>query len=295
MSSPSAASSQSSLISRTQQAQALIDSVRAELLEAETSERDFMLTGRSEYSDAYNAAIRALPATLADLRRLTADDAVQLQNVNALAALADQKIAELRMTLDLYRRTEIPRALDVVRSDEAAAVMGWIRQLIAEMRAREDGRLGAWSIEARRHLDAALWIDVAALGGLVILGLILFAINRDIGRREALEKALREQALLQGQFVAILGHDLRNPLNAVLMAARRLKQAEVSERWTKSVDYVISGSRRMARLVDQLLDLARARQSGGYRSISRPARTCARSCERSSRSCAPQILDPRSS
>jgi signal transduction histidine kinase len=251
------------LIGRTQQAQALIASVRAELLEAETSEHDFLLTGRSEYADAYKAATRALPAILADLRRLTADDPVQLRNVDALATLVDQKIAELRMTLEWFQRFEIPRALDVVRSDEAAAVMGWIRQLIAEMRAREDDRLEAWTIETRRNLDAALWIDVAALAGLVMLGLILFAINRDIGRREALEAALREQALLQGQFIAILGHDLRNPLNAVLMAARRLKQAEVSERWAKSVDYVISGSRRMARLVDQLLDLARARQAGG--------------------------------
>jgi signal transduction histidine kinase len=251
------------LISRTQQAQTLIDSVRAELLDAETSERDFLLTGRSEYLDAYNAAIRSLPTTLADLRRLTADDAVQLKNVDALATLVDQKRAELRMTLDLYRRFEIPRALDVVRSNEAVAVMGWIRQLIAEMRAREDSRLEAWTVDARRNLDAALWIDVAALGGLVMLGLILFAINRDVGRREALEKALREQALLQGRFIAILGHDLRNPLNAVLMAARRLKRAEVPERWAKSVDYVISGSRRMARLVDQMLDLARARQAGG--------------------------------
>ncbi|HEY7374825.1 MAG TPA: HAMP domain-containing sensor histidine kinase, partial [Polyangia bacterium] len=42
-----------------------------------------------------------------------------------------------------------------------------------------------------------------------------------------------------------------------------LQQANVSERWQRSVDYVISGARRMARLVDQLLDLARARQAGG--------------------------------
>ena len=101
------------------------------------------------------------------------------------------------------------------------------------------------------------------LGGLLLLGLVLFVINRDIGRREALEKALRDQAALQERFIAILGHDLRNPLNAVLMAARRLKQAEVSERWAKSVEYVFSGAKRMARLVDQLLDLARVRQAGG--------------------------------
>jgi signal transduction histidine kinase len=250
-------------INRTQRAQALIDSVRAELLDAETGERDFLLTGRSEYLDAYQTAVRALPATLADLRRLTADDPAQGQNVDALAGLVAQKLDELRTTLEFYRRVEILRALDLVRSDEAAALTSWIRQLIAEMRVHEDLRLQQRTDETRRNLAAALWIDAAALGGLLILGLSLLAINRDIGRREALEKALREQAALQERFIAILGHDLRNPLNAVSMAARRLKQADVSERWTKSVDYVISGTRRMTRLVDQLLDLARARQVEG--------------------------------
>jgi signal transduction histidine kinase len=250
-------------MSRTERAESLIDSMRAELLDAETAERGFFMTGRAEYRDAYEAATRTLPATLADLRRLTLDDAVQRQNVDALESLVGQKIAELRTTLALYRHMEIPRALDVVRSDEAAALMGWVRQLIAEMRAREDARLQQRTIETRRNLDTALWIDVAALSGLLVLALVLFSINRDIARREALESALREQAVLQQRFIAILGHDLRNPLNAVLMAAERLKQAEVSERWAKSVEYVISGAGRMTRLIDQLLDLARTRQSGG--------------------------------
>jgi signal transduction histidine kinase len=250
-------------MSRAQRAEALIDSLRAELLDAETAERDFFMTGRSEYRDAYQAAIRTLPATLADLRTLTLDDAVQRQNVDALESLVGQKIVELRTTLELHRHMEIPRALDVVRSDEAAALMGWFRQLIAEMRAREEARLQQRTIETRRNLDVAMWIDVAALGGLLVLGLVLFSINRDIGRRETLEHALRDQAALQERFIAILGHDLRNPLNAVSMAAERLKQAEVSERWAKCVDYIISGAGRMTRLIDQLLDLARTRRSGG--------------------------------
>jgi signal transduction histidine kinase len=104
----------------------------------------------------------------------------------------------------------------------------------------------------------------------LLLGLILLLINRDIGRRVALEEALREQAAMQERFIAILGHDLRNPLNAVSMAARRLKEADPGERWAKSVNYVISGAGRMTRLVDQLLDLARARQAGGIRIRFRP-------------------------
>jgi signal transduction histidine kinase len=141
--------------------------------------------------------------------------------------------------------------------------MHQVRQLVGAMAAHEDSRLEGRTVTAQRNLDAALWIDVAALVGLLVLGWMLFAISRDIGRRQALEKALRDQAVLQERFIAILGHDLRNPLNAVLMAARRLKQANISDRWDRSIDYVISGARRMARLVDQLLDLARARQTGG--------------------------------
>jgi signal transduction histidine kinase len=250
-------------ITRAQQTQALIGSVRAELLDAETAERDFLLTGRSEYRVAYETAMRALPAKLADLRPLTADDPVQLQNVRELDSLVDQKMVELGTTLQLYEQAQISQALEVVRSDQAAALVHRVRQLIAEMGAREDSRLAGRTLKARRNLDTALWIDVAALAGLMLLGWMLFAITRDIGRRQALENALRDQAALQERFIAILGHDLRNPLNAVLMAARRMKQANVSERWNRSVDFVISGARRMTRLVDQLLDLARTRQTGG--------------------------------
>src|SRR4029079_3754195 len=236
---------------RAQQTQALIGSVRAELLDAETGERDFLLTGRPEYRFAYEAAMRALPAKLAELRHLTADDPAQLQNVHELESLVDQKMVELDTTLELYEGRQISQALDLVRSDQAAALIHHVRQLIGAMAAHEDGLLEGRTVNARRHLDAALLIDVAALVGLLVLGWMLFAINRDIGRRQALEDALRDQAALQERFIAILGHDLRNPLNAVLMAAHRLKQANVSERWTRSVEYVLSGARRMARLVDQ--------------------------------------------
>src|ERR1051325_914004 len=240
-------------IARAQQAQTLIGSVRADLLDAETGERDFLLTGRAEYRRAYEMAMDALPGKLADLRRVTSDDPVQLGHVHELENLVDRKMAELGTTLELYERLQISQALELVRSDESAALMHRVRQLVDEMRARENGRLEGRTVNARKNLDAALWTDVAALVGLLILGWMLFAISRDIGRRAALETTLREQAALQERFIAILGHDLRNPLNAVLMATNRLRRASPSETWGRSIAYVTSGAKRMARLVDQLL------------------------------------------
>jgi signal transduction histidine kinase len=250
-------------MARAQQTQDLIGSVRAELLDAETGERDFLLTGRPEYRAAYELAMRALPGKLADLRRLAADDRAQLENVHELQRLVDEKLVELGTTLELYEGGQISQALELVRSDQAAALGHHVRQLVASMAGHEEGRLEGRTVAAQRNLYAALAIDVAALAGLLVLGWMLFAISRDIGRRQALEQALREQATMQERFIAILGHDLRNPLNAVLLAAQRLEQSAGTERGRKSADYVISGARRMARLVDQLLDLARARQTGG--------------------------------
>lgn len=62
-------------------------------------------------------------------------------------------------------------------------------------------------------------------------------------------------------FVGILGHDLRNPLNAILMAAQLLKKKSPGD--TRTLDRIESSGRRMASMVAQLLDLARSRLAGG--------------------------------
>jgi PAS domain S-box-containing protein len=63
-------------------------------------------------------------------------------------------------------------------------------------------------------------------------------------------------------FIGILGHDLRNPLNAISMAARLLKN-KIGRSDPKVVDRISSSAERMTNMVDQLLDLTRHRLGGG--------------------------------
>jgi signal transduction histidine kinase len=71
----------------------------------------------------------------------------------------------------------------------------------------------------------------------------------------------REERRLGEQFVAVLGHDLRNPLNAITMAASILKR---NARWDeKLAERILSSAARMSTMVGQLLDLARSRLGGG--------------------------------
>jgi signal transduction histidine kinase len=65
-------------------------------------------------------------------------------------------------------------------------------------------------------------------------------------------------------FLGILGHDLRNPLNTVLATARIMQMRdEVNPEARKRLERIVSSSTRMARMIDQILDVTRARLAGG--------------------------------
>jgi PAS domain S-box-containing protein len=70
----------------------------------------------------------------------------------------------------------------------------------------------------------------------------------------------------QERFVAILGHDLRNPLSAIDMGAgvlrQRAERAQDSDT-TRVLDRMKASARRMERMIEQILDLTRSRIAGG--------------------------------
>lgn len=89
---------------------------------------------------------------------------------------------------------------------------------------------------------------------------------------EALDEALvestnRYMSLMnrtRDQFLAVLGHDLRNPLGAVLMSASQIaaRLGPDDKNSVAALRVVISG-RRMQRMINDLLDLTRTRLGAG--------------------------------
>ncbi len=71
-------------------------------------------------------------------------------------------------------------------------------------------------------------------------------------------------AELRERLLGILGHDLRNPLSAVTMGAGILvAHGNLTEEDKRVVMRVLSGARRMDRMIMQILDFTRARLGGG--------------------------------
>jgi PAS domain S-box-containing protein len=88
---------------------------------------------------------------------------------------------------------------------------------------------------------------------------------------EESERELRQVAEFRELFIGIVGHDLRNPLSSISLAASLLrKHGKLDERDDKNVTRIINGGQRMSRMISQLLDLTRARLGGGFPLDSKP-------------------------
>src|SRR5206468_11178486 len=121
------------------------------------------------------------------------------------------------------------------------------------MRRRKDGSL----------LDISLTVSPLRDSQGRIIGASKIA--RDISQRKRVEReraAMFEEAQqanrAKDEFLAMLGHELRNPLGAINSADRLLGHPEAtSERATLARDFIARQTRHLSRLVDDLLDVAR--------------------------------------
>ena len=74
----------------------------------------------------------------------------------------------------------------------------------------------------------------------------------------------RTQTLrLHEMFSALLAHDLRNPLSAILASARLLQRRSADPHAQEASARIVSSGNRMSRLIEDMLDLARVRLAGG--------------------------------
>lgn len=73
----------------------------------------------------------------------------------------------------------------------------------------------------------------------------------------------QETSALREQFIAVLGHDLRNPLAGIEAGIGLLKKERLSERGALIISLIEGSLVRMAGLIDNVMDFARGRLGGG--------------------------------
>ncbi len=85
--------------------------------------------------------------------------------------------------------------------------------------------------------------------------------ERDLAKANV--EAARAEAELREQFIAVLGHDLRNPLASISSGVRILQKETLSDRGRVVLGLMNGSLIRAADLIDNVLDFARGRLGGG--------------------------------
>lgn len=134
-----------------------------------------------------------------------------------------------------------------------------VNQLVAEYRAVRASVIGLWT----RQMGQA---DRVALEELTRFN---EAIDEMLADSVTLYTEIVERA--KNLFLAVLGHDLRSPLSAVLGAANVLLQSEEStDRTVKTAALILRSSTRMGRMVADLIDFTRTRLGDGVPIVRAP-------------------------
>ncbi|MEI9936140.1 MAG: hybrid sensor histidine kinase/response regulator [Pseudomonadota bacterium] len=86
---------------------------------------------------------------------------------------------------------------------------------------------------------------------------------RQLELLSALTQRLEETLRLNELFVAAIGHDLRNPLSAIIAGAQLIVKRSADSEAVRLARTMRDGGKRMQRMTGELFDLTRARLGGG--------------------------------
>ena len=106
--------------------------------DAETGQRGFLLTLNTSYLEPYNAGVDNAIGHLANLKKLTLDNAQQQIRLSDMAELTDKKILELRQTVSLAEKGMLSEAVAIVNSNVGKITMDNIRKKIDEVISEEE-------------------------------------------------------------------------------------------------------------------------------------------------------------
>jgi CheY-like chemotaxis protein/CHASE3 domain sensor protein len=194
------------------------------LVDMETGQRGYLLTGQSSYLDPYAQAAARLDGQLATVQALARYDPAQTRRAGELATLAKAKVDDLEETIRVAR-DDREAALAIVNGNRGRGLMEAVRALIADIRLVEARQLLARQNDLARAERGASLATYGGLATLAVLGgLALIVAMRQYRVRES-EAWLRNGLVVLG--VELQGEQTTEALAHRLLAflARRLDAA----------------------------------------------------------------------
>ncbi len=179
-------------ISHTQQVRAGLSRLYASIVDVESAQRNYLLTGQAAHKAEYQRFIAELNTAKSKLAQLTADNPVQMENLAALKLLLEQRTDILAQHSLIFERQGLTVAKAAIARDGGIQTMQAIRDLTDRMDRMEAALLAGREAALRRDSERALVALLVTLVGMVgILAATFLGIRREIMARMQTEDELR--------------------------------------------------------------------------------------------------------
>lgn len=245
-------------IDEAQRGRGVVNQILQNMLDAETGQRGYLLTGEASYRQPYDTAIKEVDGNLATLRQLYAERPAEMAQIAELSKHVLRKVAEMDMSVRLRQDGKEDAWKFVITTDVGREEMEAIRATALQLVKVSNKTLHDGQTQVLRSLQLArIGTAVVALAALIAFFLYLRQTHalRSIGERQqealqrernALEDEVRERTASLAELAThlqdvretergYLARELHDELGSLLTAAK-LDVARLKSRLVESPD-----------------------------------------------------------
>ena len=194
------------------------------MLDAETGQRGYLLTGNETYLEPYDKAVATVQTNLDRLRTQFMASPEDMQEFALLSRQISRKLAEMELSLRLRRQGNEDAWKFILNTDVGKEHMEAIRQHAQELIARSDKRLQ----QGREQIEQSLMLSRIGIATVTAIGLLAFYMY--LRQTQAVQTVnLREQELLERERDRLEGL-VRDRTATLSELANHLQQVREEER-----------------------------------------------------------------
>jgi len=216
------------------------ESMNRYLLDAETSQRGYIITGDESYLESYEQNVTNIHAAQELLNRLFAQASQYSHAMRILMVQIDSRLVEMENTVVVRRTLGFDAAKSVIGTDLGESLMGHIEDALRQLILIERGQFMVARELVILRIRTIAGLAIASILCVIVLTTVVYLlVRRDIRARQRVEQGLstalrRERELneLKSHFIRTVSHEFRTPL-AIIQTSTDLLQ-RYSDRMTET-------------------------------------------------------------